>query len=307
MWFNGANYIFRKNLQGDVVGICDSNGNLLGSYTYDAWGKILSSGSTTIFAENPFRFRGYYYDTETQLYYLQTRYYDPETGRFLNADAYSYLEPETVNGLNLYAYCLNNPVMGADPEGTSLLLTLFFGFVIGASLSAVFEVAKQVDGNGWDASRWDWKQIGLSALGGGVAGLISAIPVGSAVSACLLGGVGAAIGGFISGTVTDVNSFMITVGVGAVANLLGYGIAKGIESFRVDKLMAMTPKARSASIWAIKGVDPSSLLKDARYIFMNYSKEQVAEVVKSASIWLQAGVQSSFVSSFLSSLQSFIW
>ena len=123
MWFNGASYIFRKNLQGDVVGICDGNGNLLGSYTYDAWGKILSIGPDTIFEENPFRYRGYYYDTETQLYYLQTRYYDPETGRFLNEGAYSYLKPETVNGLNLYAYCLNNPVMGGRAKRANSINT----------------------------------------------------------------------------------------------------------------------------------------------------------------------------------------
>ena len=67
---------------------------------------------------NPFRYRGYYYDIETGLYYLQTRYYDPEVGRFISQDSIEYADPETINGLNLYAYCGNNPVMGYDPDGT---------------------------------------------------------------------------------------------------------------------------------------------------------------------------------------------
>ena len=67
---------------------------------------------------NPFRYRSYYYDTETGLYYLKSRYYDPEVGRFINIDSIEYADPETINGLNLYAYCGNNPIMGYDPEGT---------------------------------------------------------------------------------------------------------------------------------------------------------------------------------------------
>ena len=118
--YGGQMYYYQKNLQGDVIGICDNCGNVLGTYRYDAWGKILSQGTNNILAVNPFRYRGYYYDTETELYYLQTRYYDPETGRFLSADDISYLDPETINGLNLYAYCGNNPVMNVDPDGTLL-------------------------------------------------------------------------------------------------------------------------------------------------------------------------------------------
>ena len=88
-------------------------------YSYDAWGncKIIKD-TDNIATYNPYRYRGYYYDEETGLYYLQTRYYDPRTGRFLNADSVEYADPETLNGLNLYAYCGNNPVVGYDPAGT---------------------------------------------------------------------------------------------------------------------------------------------------------------------------------------------
>ena len=68
---------------------------------------------------NPFRYRGYYYDEETGLYYLKSRYYDPEAGRFITIDDISYIDPDTINGLNLYAYCGNNPVMNVDPNGCS--------------------------------------------------------------------------------------------------------------------------------------------------------------------------------------------
>lgn len=98
-------------------------------YVYDAWGNhaVLDADGNDIEDTNhigninPFRYRGYFYDVETGLYYLQTRYYDPETGRFISQDSTEYAEHKTVNGLNLYAYCGNNPVMNVDPTGTDFL------------------------------------------------------------------------------------------------------------------------------------------------------------------------------------------
>ena len=91
------------------------------TYTYDEWGKILSVTGTlanTVGQMNPIRYRGYYYDVETGLYYLQSRYYDPETCRFINADDIAYLGMGGLTSYNLFAYCGNNPVMGYDPYGT---------------------------------------------------------------------------------------------------------------------------------------------------------------------------------------------
>ena len=85
-----ANYYYVKDLQGDIVAIANASGQKVVEYTYDAWGKVLTttgSLASTIGASNPYRYRGYWYDTETGLYYLQSRYYDPTTGRFINADA----------------------------------------------------------------------------------------------------------------------------------------------------------------------------------------------------------------------------
>ncbi len=104
-------------------------------YVYSAWGKckVLDANgaeitnATHIGNRNPFRYRGYYLDTNTGLYYLKSRFYDPETGRFLNADTIDYLEPDAVNGLNLYAYCGNNPVMYVDFDGHFPILALILG------------------------------------------------------------------------------------------------------------------------------------------------------------------------------------
>ena len=109
--YNGQKYVYRKNLQGDIVAILDECGCTRGTYEYDAWGNIIWQGGSELLTINPFRYRGYYYDEETGLYYLNSRYYDPETGRFISPDSLKYLEPETCNGLNLYAYCGNNPVV----------------------------------------------------------------------------------------------------------------------------------------------------------------------------------------------------
>ena len=110
-----ATYYYITNLQGDVMYLVDSNGNQVAAYTYDPYGKILSATGTM--AEiNPLRYRGYYYDSETGLYYLQSRYYDPNTCRFINADSYASTG-QGLMGYNMFAYCANNPVNMSDFYG----------------------------------------------------------------------------------------------------------------------------------------------------------------------------------------------
>ena len=125
-------YYYLKNMQGDIVGITDRQGNVLVTYTYDTWGKLISitgSMANTIGIINPFRYRGYYYDTETGFYYLQSRYYDPEVCRFLNADGY-VSTGQGVSGYNMYAYCGNNPVNRVDSTGQFWLAALAFTSVV---------------------------------------------------------------------------------------------------------------------------------------------------------------------------------
>ena len=116
MKYNNTLYYYVLNAQGDVVRIVNSSRSVVASYTYDPWGKIISS-SGTLADINPLRYRGYYYDTETGFYYLQSRYYDPEIGRFINADSYASTDATGLLSTNMFAYCENNPAMRIDPTG----------------------------------------------------------------------------------------------------------------------------------------------------------------------------------------------
>ena len=113
---NGTLYYYVTNLQGDVMNLVDGSGNVVATYDYDPYGKVITS--TGSMAEiNPLRYRGYYYDTESGLYYLQSRYYDPAIGRFINADCNLSVAGGDILGNNFYSYCFNNPVNMLDRNG----------------------------------------------------------------------------------------------------------------------------------------------------------------------------------------------
>ncbi len=144
-------YYFDRNLQGDVIGIYDTNGTRVAGYAYDAFGNCSITSDTTklsVAHANSFRYRGYYYDEDTKLYYLNSRYYSPEWRRFISPDDTSYLDPETPNGLNLYAYCNNDPVNYADPSGnlaTWVLALIGLGLGIGLGIGVTAFVDSQDD------------------------------------------------------------------------------------------------------------------------------------------------------------------
>ena len=118
--YNGEKYYYIRNLQNDIVAIYDSNANQVVSYQYDSWGKLLSidgSAKDTIGVLNPFRYRGYYYDTESGFYYLNSRYYDPGVGRFLNADSVIPDVGGNIKGYNVFVYCINDPTNMVDSSG----------------------------------------------------------------------------------------------------------------------------------------------------------------------------------------------
>ena len=133
--YNGVQYFYITNQLGDILGITDSNGDAFVMYSYDEWGNPIQTITRDNTAEqnkiaeiNPLRYRGYYYDTETGYYYLQSRYYNPEWGRFLSPDAFGYIDNSTRLGFNAYIYCANNPIMFVDYNGHSFgsLVTTFF-------------------------------------------------------------------------------------------------------------------------------------------------------------------------------------
>mgnify|MGYP001089816994 CR=1 FL=1 len=148
---------YLKNIQGDVEEIVDKNGNSVVKYAYNEWGKLLSvtgSMAAAVGRINPIRYRGYYYDGETGYYYLQSRYYNPDICRFINADEPSYvtISAEKTN-YNLFAYCANDPVNYIDPTGEVSIGAIvggIIGFGIGALIMPIF--ANYLNLRGWGRS-----------------------------------------------------------------------------------------------------------------------------------------------------------
>ena len=167
-------YTYVKNQQGDIMAVLDCEGSEAATYTYDAWGNILTTGGydADVTARNPLRYRGYYYDSETGLYYLKSRYYDPAIGRFICADQYATTYNSAI-GANMFAYGLNNPVSFADTEGESAGLILggaLAGAVLGAASAILTATVRGEQVTGRDVLK--------SAAIGAVNGAINAIPIG---------------------------------------------------------------------------------------------------------------------------------
>ena len=170
--YNGNYYYYLRNAQSDIVKLIDKTGTTVVEYTYDSWGKLLStSGSlaSTLGKNNPFRYRGYVYDEETGFYYLQSRYYNPEVGRFISADVL-LSTGQGVIGHNAYAYCLNNPVNREDSNG-NWSMPNWLKVTIGA-VALVGAVALTVATGG-----------GAAAVAVGVAKVVGSVAVSTAVSA----------------------------------------------------------------------------------------------------------------------------
>ena len=196
--YNGSNYYYLRNAQGDVLGIVSAYGAVVTSYTYDAWGNVLSvtgSMSGTLGTLNPLRYRGYVYDTETKLYYLNSRYYNPAVGRFISADTpeVATLSPGSATwDKNLFAYCDNNPVNREDDGGQ------FWNIVVG----------------------------GL--VGGLVSGLTKYKQTGDIKQALISGAVGA-VNGAVAATGWH---FLIQAGVSAVTSFLGDVASQAVDEER---------------------------------------------------------------------------
>ena len=189
----GTKYYYVCNAQGDVLQLRDHTNAPVANYYYDAWGKLLgitdaNGNAITAFNSvavlNPIRYRGYFYDTETGFYYLNSRYYDPQIGRWIspepNVDQGGFDSGAGFLGYNVYAYCANNPIMFKDETGESITLAcvLIFGgigLLTGGHFAAKASKAKLGYVNGW------WV-LGGMVVGGGVGALLG-WGVGSAATA----------------------------------------------------------------------------------------------------------------------------
>ena len=253
---NAGTYYFFKNLEGDIIGIYNSSGTVVARYFYLAYGHAMilnpdytQNGSASFIGNvNPFRYRGYYYDIEINKYYLMSRYYDQTTGRFINADSARVLGigMNVIGGTNLFAYCLNNPIMETDPSGhfvfSTLIATILIGALVGAVINGGIEVGKQIYNNGWNAENWDLGAIGVSALAGAVSGALFALTgvVSSVGLALLIGGFSGLSGNLISqvgmGMINgqtfrqsvNINRLdaLVSFDIGAVAGVVSYGLVK---------------------------------------------------------------------------------
>ena len=199
-------YFFEKNLQGDIIAVYSGAGTKLCTFKYDAWGNSTISYETGVASSTKwflndhcvFRYRGYYYDSETGYYYLQSRYYNPTWGRFLNADGYINANGDIL-GFNMFAYCSNNPVMFVDPTGEALTALaiaagLFASTVLGAIIGALFEVGTTLGDNPGATQEEILASMAKGAISGGVMGLASGIMIVTGGSAGLVVGVYAAAG-----------------------------------------------------------------------------------------------------------------
>ena len=271
--YAGDTYFYRRDCQGNIIAILDNNGAVVVEYKYDAWGnheaEVASEYYVALANLNPFRYRGYYFDEETGLYYLQTRYYDPEVGRFIFRDSIEYADPETICGLNLYAYCGNNPVMNVDPTGT-FILSLIIAAVIGAAASALSSVVSQ-----WlTTGTVNWGQVGISALFGAVGGLLSFTGVGGVLGQFLIQG---ALGVGELYSISALNGTIDSVGIEAV-------VATFLFAGGVGSLGASSAAAQFKRIGQIE----SSFIKYTLRDIKRYAKPILSTIAKRGGKYFKA-------------------
>lgn len=223
-----ATYFYVRDTLENVLGIVDSTGNLVVQYAYNAWGKnlgITGTLATTIGAYNPIRYKGYHFDSDTGMYYCHTRYYVPDWCRWLCVDNAMFLDVESINGCNLFAYCANSPINRIDASGTfdwrklltglsiafavviGVIATVSSGGILGAAVagaafgfatSATSNVIEQSKLKGWD--NIDYGEVFKE------------------------GGIGAAIGAF-----SGIISFGFSKCVSNIGRQIGYTISKGVH------------------------------------------------------------------------------
>ena len=232
--YNGTQYYLVKNLQGDVTQIRSVYGTVLVEYAYDAWGNVLDISGTyasTLGQNNPIRYRGYYYDSETSLYYLNSRYYDPAMRRFINADDIDFLgTDEGLLSYNLFAYCLNDPVNRTDDSG-NLSIKNWIKIGVGAiALGAAIALTVATGG-------------GAAAVAIGVAKVVGSVALSTATSAGIgyltngkEGAIDGACNGFMLGSLSACGGAAIKYGQAVRAAKAADPLNKALEQLDASGL-----------------------------------------------------------------------
>ena len=255
--YDNKNYVLVKDPLGNVSKVL-CNGYIIGEYLYDAWGnhhKVDSNTSSNTDKElmnnNPFRYKGYYYDVETNLFLVSSRYYSPELCRWISPDDIEYLDPESVNGLNLYCYCFNDPINYIDPDG--------------------------------HAPWWSWALSGLQLVGGialcfvpGMQGLGASLAIGGAAGLIMnalepqiaqaIGGVGSMANGYgaistganlmsLGGWASVAGFGLILIGAGTMA----FGANEVVDAFTgTNYIQEWTGMGDTAYAWSYLGLNLAS-------------------------------------------------
>ena len=259
-------YLYEKNLQGDIVAVYSEAGVKLISYAYDAWGNanisLHNSGENTNATKNPFTYRGYYYDQDLGLYYLQSRYYDAKVGRFISADALGYLGANgDLNSYNLYAYCSNNPVMyfdqsGHKPEWISNLLIVGAGVLLIAGLA-----------------------VATVATGGTAAGIAGAIFAGALKGALIGATIGTIAGGAVGYAVEGNDGMWTGMAIGFTCGaVVGAMIGGTVGATNYSPLQAASNAANKAI--PAKGFNINKHLSSASGNWSKFNKNSADDILR---------------------------
>ena len=244
--YNNKKYYYVRDVLKNILGIVTKEEGLVVQYDYTAYGELKSINGTlasTIGVINPFRYKGYYYDKETNMFYCKSRYYNPLWCRFINIDSVGCLDTENINGMNLYCYCMNNPVMLVDENGdlpkwaknlitgvavvaavvtVSTLAICSVGsvapIIVGAAVGAVSSCGMSIVSQSAFEGEVDWKQVIVDASIGAVLGAFggSAIGVkGAKIAGGLTEGIGSMVNDLVSGN--DIN--FLKAGMSAIGGV----------------------------------------------------------------------------------------
>ena len=232
---SSTTYYYVRNAQGDITSIVNASGTEVAKYAYDAWGNpipIPNAPTSTVGTLNPLRYRGYVYDTETGLYYLQSRYYNPSWGRFINTDGYASTGQGIV-GNNSFAYCGNNPVNRKDPNGNAWLAAVGIGFAIGFVGQYISDVVENYKSGITGIAMLKPKSELKDYVASGIGGAIAAIPGGGFVGSLLAGAAGNVVSNAMKGNINSFEDAKEYAKEGAVANGIGWGVSKAFAAIKV--------------------------------------------------------------------------
>ena len=248
--YNGVKYFYLKNAQGDVTGLVNASGTQVVSYAYDPWGAPMSTGGTmasTLGAANPLRYRGYVYDTETGFYYVSSRYYNPEVGRWINADN-QLSTGSDLTGLNLFAYCGNNPVNRIDPTGEA-----WWHWALGAAVVAAAAVATVVTCGGFAAAA-----TAVCMVGSGVAAATTAstVAAGAFIGSATVYGMAVLPAASTSNSVQEFND---QGNWGTVAATAFGGLTGGYNGYTMSKAQTPTSTPTNTSRGSTGRTEPANL------------------------------------------------